>query len=318
MISSLKFVKGAVAKQGFIPALTHFRISRGTVRGFNGQMALCAPISSDLDCCPNAKQFVRALDACTDTVALHLKGSKLVVQSGKFRAFVDCDNPANYPDIVPGGRWVNIGPELYDALHRLEPFIAEDERRPWACGILLEADSAFATNNIVAVEVWHGLGLPLRANLPKSAVQEMLRIGQAPTRLQFETNRIAFHWPDGRWLTTQLLESVWPDLGALLKPDQPDAVEMTQDMLDALGQLVPLCDKSDFWYFHGSHISTSADSEDTGASVEVECPEAGAFNARQLVKINALGHVAYQWSAYPKAVHFWGITCRGIITGRAP
>ncbi len=315
MLSSLNFVKGAVAKQGFIPALTHFRISRGNVRGFNGQMALSSPIATDLDCSPNAKQFVRALNACKETVALHLKGGKLVVQSGPFKANVDCGDPAEFPDIVPAGRFVNITPEFYEAITILEPFISEDENRPWSCGILLDAQSAFATNNIVAVECWHGLGLPLRVNLPAASVRELLRVGEAPHRLQIEEHRISFHWPDGRWLATQLLASEWPDIAGVIEKAQGTQEVANPQLFDALEQLLPLCDKSDACWLLGDQIATGPEPDAEGASVSVPCPFGGAYNARQLAKLRGLAQTV-GWDAYPAPVPFFGESCRGVILGR--
>ena len=46
MLKALKFVQGAVSKKDLVPALTHFRIENGTVRSYNGMLALCTPIST--------------------------------------------------------------------------------------------------------------------------------------------------------------------------------------------------------------------------------------------------------------------------------
>ena len=56
MLKELKFVQGAVSSKDFIPALTHFRIENGTVRSFNGLLALCSPIALDIDCTPKASR----------------------------------------------------------------------------------------------------------------------------------------------------------------------------------------------------------------------------------------------------------------------
>ena len=105
MLKALKFVQGAVAKKDFVPALTHFRIRNRTVTGFNGSLAICSPIPCDLDISPNATQFTKALAACTDTISLYVNAKgRLVVQSGNFQTFVDCDEPANFPDLTPRGQ----------------------------------------------------------------------------------------------------------------------------------------------------------------------------------------------------------------------
>ena len=67
MLEVLKFVKGAVGKKDYVPALTHFQIADGRITGFNGKISLSSPIALDLECCPKAIPFVKAIEACTDT-----------------------------------------------------------------------------------------------------------------------------------------------------------------------------------------------------------------------------------------------------------
>ena len=91
MLSSLKFVQGAVAKKDFVPALNHFRIEGGRVKGYNGMIALCGPIDLDLSITPKALEFTKAIQACTDTISLHITpAGRLSIKSGRFKAFVDC------------------------------------------------------------------------------------------------------------------------------------------------------------------------------------------------------------------------------------
>ena len=86
MIDSINFVKGAVAKKDFVPNLTHFQICDGFIKGYNGEMAICSPISCDLNMTPHAGQFLQAITSCEDTVALsRTKSGKLSVSSSNFR-----------------------------------------------------------------------------------------------------------------------------------------------------------------------------------------------------------------------------------------
>lgn len=103
MIEALKFVRGAVAKKDFVPALTHFRIENGSIKGYNGTIGLCSPIALDLDASPKALPFIKAIETCRDTVSMHLTGAgRLAVKSGKFRAYVEC-TPEPFPDVTPTG-----------------------------------------------------------------------------------------------------------------------------------------------------------------------------------------------------------------------
>ncbi len=42
MLDTLKFIQGAVARKDHVPALVHFRIAGGRIRGFNGTLSLAA------------------------------------------------------------------------------------------------------------------------------------------------------------------------------------------------------------------------------------------------------------------------------------
>lgn len=316
MLPALKFVQGAVAKKDFKPALTHFRIANGMVKGFNGALAICSPIDLDLDASPLAIPFVKAIAACNETIALHLAtNGKLVVRSGGFKAHIECDDPKNFPDISPTGTFIKLNDSLLPALACLEPFIAEDASRPWACGVLFDGPSAFATNNIVVVQHWLGFNFPGRVNIPGSAVKEILRIGINPIRLQLQENRLTFHYEDGRWISTLLLEVQWPPAEELLDRHlNVPAFAMPPDFWPALERLLPFCDELARCYFHGDHIATSASSGLEGTSVAIACPAAGIFNAKQLSNLQPIAD-QIGFAAYPAPVPFFGKKTRGIILG---
>ena len=219
MLNALRFVQGAVAKKDFVPALQHFRIEGGTIRGYNGMMGLSCPIALNLYVCPKAIPFIKAIQTCKDTIAIHMTtGGRLGIKSGTFKAFVDCINEP-FPEVIPEGEHIELKGDLLGVLKLLPPFIAEDASRPWARGILLRNQSAFATNNVCLIEYWLGYDFPIELNIPKAAVSELLRINEEPTGLQFTESSVTFHFAGQRWLRTQTYSTVWPDLNKIL--DQP-------------------------------------------------------------------------------------------------
>lgn len=317
MLKALKFVQGAVAKKDFVPALTHFRIRNRMVTGFNGAMAISSPIACDLDISPNASQFIKALAACTETISLHVnhKG-RLVVQSGNFQTFVDCDDPANFPDLHPHGETVLVDEGLVPALKAVEPFIAIDASRPWACGVLFNGESIYATNNIILIQYWLGCMFPIRVNIPAMAVSELVRIGDNPISLRVTPNRLIFNYPDGRWLSTQTVEAAWPlDVEQFLSKTNFDNTEpVPAGFWEALELLIPFTDDIGRVYLQGDHMSTIAESELAGSAIAQACPSLGVYNAKHLLNLQGLA-TEFAWGAYPAAVPFAGERCRGIIAG---
>ena len=314
LVEALRFVQGAVAKKDFVAALTHFRIKDRTIVGSNGSMTLSSPIDLDLDIMPKATQFAKAIQTCQDTIALHMTaGGRLSIKSGRFKALVDCI-PDGFPESTPEGEHVLIPDGILKALKALNPFIADDASRPWARGILLRGSSAYATNNVVLMEYWLQAPSPVEINIPRSAVMEILRIGVEPISLQVCETSVTFHYPDKQWLKTQLYSTAWPDLGKVF--DRPSTqAPIPAGLWDALEDLRPFTNKLNQVHFFDGKVSTSLESDETGASSEVPGLQARAvFNLDYLLKLKGAAETI-DLSAYPKPCMFFGDNVRGAIIG---
>lgn len=313
MLDSLRFVQGAVAKKDFVPALTHFRIHGGTIRGFNGMLGLCCPIDLDLDCSPKALQFVKAVQTCKDTIQLHMTpAGRLSVKSGKFKALVDCIQDS-FPEVSPEGQELQLDGGLLKVLKLLAPFIADDASRPWARGILLRGQSAFATNNIILIERWLGYTFPVEINIPKSAVTELIRIGEEPESLQVTENSVTFHFAGKRWLRTQTYSTQWPDLSRIL--DRPATPQPIPDGLwDAAVDLLPFVDELGRLFLTPGQVTTGH-GDGAGAAIDVPGIQAdGCFNAQQVILLKGVAKTL-DLGGYPGPCSFFGDQIRGALIG---
>ena len=312
MLDALRFVQGAVARKDFVPALQHFRIENGKVIGYNGMLGLCGPIDLDLAVTPKAVPFIRAIQACKDTITMHITDSKrLSVKSGKFKAFIDCITE-DYPTITPEGTDIKLTGEFLKTLKILSPFIAEDASRPWARGILFRGPSAYATNNVVIVEHWLGFNFPVEVNIPKAAIVELLRIGEEPERLQVTDNSITFHFSGDRWLRTQTYDLSWPDVGRIL--DRPSApVDIPVGFFTALEDLTHFVNEFGAVLFQEDGSMTTSSTEGNGASVAVE--RFGAVGVYNLDQLKLLVGVAERADFSLTPAVFFGDRLRGAIIG---
>lgn len=315
MLDALRFVQGSVAKKDFVPALQHFRIKDGTIKGYNGNLSLCCPIDLDLDITPKAIPFIKAVATCREAVAMSLTPTgKLSIRSGKFRALVDCETEGEFPDLSPEGEPVTLPGGLLPVLKKLAPFIADDASRQWARGILFRGQSAFATNNIVLLEQWMGVPFPVAVNIPRSAVVELLRIGQEPLALQVAEGSVTFHFEGGGWMRTQVYDKDWPDVqkvlaapGAVLKP-------IPEGLLDAVTDLSPFVDEQGRIFLRPGVVATTLEDGD-GAAVELgSVAETGCFNHKHLLSLADVAETI-DLSAYPKPCPFRGELLRGALVG---
>lgn len=315
MLSALKFVQGAVAKRDFVPAMTHFVIEGGHVRSFNGTLALSSPIDVDITCAPKAVPMVQAIAHCLDVVALGLTAAnRLRVQSGPFKAFIECVEMNTVPHRGPQGQAVDInGPQLLEAFNVLSPFVGDDATRPWTNGILLRGQSAFATNNVCLVEHWLGVDLPHTLNIPMAAVKEVVRIGAAPTHAQINEDSITFHYDTGAWVRTQLYSTAWPDFTKILnRPSNPQPVP--EGLFEGLTYIKPFVDALEHVHFIDGHLRTHEEAE-LGASYRIEgLHNKGLFRRGMLAKLEGVA-TKIDFGAYPEPLLFFGHRVRGAILG---
>lgn len=314
MLKELKFVQGAVAKKDLMPALTHFRIEGGEVRSFNGSLALSSPIEFDIDCTPKAVPFVNAIAKCKDTVTLSMTpAGRLSIKSGSFKAFVECVDTET-PHVIPEGEIYDVqGADLLAALKAVAPFMSDDASRPWSNGVLLDGQSAFATNNVVLVEYWVGSVFPYRVCIPRDAVREIVRIGEAPVQVQGDERSLSFLYEDGRWIRTNLISTAWPDLAKVLNREcNPQPVN--QAIFEALEDLKPFVDKLERIYIDGDTLSTTMEREE-GASSVVEGLEMTGVYSRSMLQLLQGTALKADFTQYPQPCLFFGDRLRGAIVG---
>lgn len=313
MLDALKFVQGAVAKKDFVPALTHFRIHSRQIQGFNGNIALSSPIDLDLDIHPKAVELVKAIQACDETIQLSMTpGGRLSIRSGVFRTLVDCLQEP-YPEVQPEGQMIELTGGLREILATLLPFIAEDASRPWARGILLRGQSAYATNNVVLVEKWMGVPFPVEVNIPKSAVVELVRIAAEPVAIQLTESSATFHYAEGRWLRTQLYTTEWPDLSRILNRECTPA-PIPEGLWDAIAKLAKFVDATGRLFFRPGAVLTSL-VEGEGASIEVPALQAEACYHHAQFSLLADVAERIDLSDSKGPAMFFGNMLRGAIIG---
>lgn len=314
MLKELKFVQGAVAKKDFLPAMTHFRIEDGHVRAYNGALALSSPLPFDINCNPKADQLVKAISNCQETVTLSMTaGGRLKVQSGAFTSFVECID-GETPHVLPAGENIILdGEQFLEAVKTLYPFIGDDASRPWTNGILFRNQSAFATNNVCLVEYWIGTSVPFVVNLPRAALKEILRVDEPPTHAQIDKHSMTFHYTDGRWIRTQLLETTWPDLTKILDvPSNPQPIDPR--LFDAIDTLRNMADKTGRLYIRDGLLRTHLDDYTGGTFRIPDMPITGCYQMQMLA---LLRHAVTRadFSRYPEPCMFFGERIRGALIG---
>lgn len=314
LFKELKFTQGAVAKKSTVPALTHFRIENGHIRSYNGKLALSCPIPLDITCTPKAAPLVKAIQNCKDTITMSLtKSGRLSIKSGPFKAFIECTTDAT-PHVTPSGEIYDIdGEHLLEGLRTLTPLVGDNAMHPWSTGILFKDQSVFATNNRIVAQYWVGSTFPLMCNVPKDALKEIIRIGEAPKQIQSDLNSISFLYSDGRWIRSCLLDTKWPDVERVLE-GKSNPVAVPEELFDAIIAIKPFTDTQGRVFLRDGVISTTVVPGE-GASFDLEkIPHEGVYHLDTLSLLKNLADTI-DFSLYPKPCLFFGNRLRGALTG---
>lgn len=316
MLNELRFVQGVVAKKDFLPALTHFRIENQRVTGYNGKIALSAPINFDVDCAPKAMPLVRAIQQCEEAVQLGMTNAgRLSVKSGKFRTYIECVEGVT-PHPQPDGDHVDINGEvLIDALTKLVPIVADDAARPWSNGVLFDGSSAFATNNVIVAEYWLGATFPKRICIPLHAVKEFLRIKKPPVRFQMSDSALTAHYEDGTWLRTNLIDTKWPDVRKVIDKPLSGLTAVPETFFSDLAKLKPFMDNFNRVIFKDGVMRTHAEDVEEGAMSELSwLQHNGTFSLPMLLKLEGVAE-QMDLSQYPEPIAWTGKSLRGVLVG---
>lgn len=317
MLDALKFVQGAIQRNGIAPELEHFIIRGGRVTGFNGYMALSAPLPLEIEAMPKAVTFHKALQACGDTVAIALTpAGRLHIQSGRFSAYIPCIEKVVY-EAQPQGERFPAPPGLAATCARMLPFIGDDASRPWAMGMAIGNGCYTATNNVILIQVWDGNELPV-VNCPRFAVAEVARLKVDPVEIQTDGSSLSFLYPNGRWLRTQVIAQEWPveKMSTILdRPAQPSPV--AEGLFDAVDQLVPFVEEgpSSPVFFEEGRLSTADKGSHEGAAIEVPGIPAGL--AFRLKALQLLRHEMQRVDFSISPALFYGERSRGALIGMA-
>ena len=313
MLETLNFVRGAVAKKDFIPALTHFHIKNGIIQSANGVMTLSSPINIDLAAAPRAVDFIKVIKACKKETSLHMTpAGRLAVKSGTFKAFVPCSED-EYPHTQTKGVHYPVPENFLDVIKVLAPFMADDASRPWANGMLFKGKSVYVTNNILFVQKWLNIPFPVEANIPKAAIKEIIRIKENPQTIQLDENKLTLHFSNGRWLQTSLNKLDWPNIDSVLDKES-NQMPIFPSLKKTVEEISPFVDDMGRVFFEDGIITTTKEAEE-GVKFGIESQEyVGCYNVKQVENMLSVA-TSVDFSCYPAPSLFFGTQLRGAVVG---
>lgn len=278
------------------------------------KLIVSSPIDLDINCSPNAKEFLNAVKLCKNTTSFSKIENSLLIKSGRFSAKIKCLDGEGQT-FVPKGKVYNIdGENFVKSLKAISKFVANNENQLWSSGVLISKGSAFATNNIILIEKWLNEEFPITCNIPLSVIEELVRLKEYPESIQSDEKTLTFHYKDDRFITTVLYDLQWPNVRKILNVES-DLKCLPNDFFNTLEELKSFVDKDGFIYFDNNRISTEYNGS-TGATFEVQDLEfkKSKFKFDSVEKLKGVVE-KIDISKYPKPCPFVGDKLRGVIIG---
>ncbi|OGC95802.1 MAG: hypothetical protein A2W25_15110 [candidate division Zixibacteria bacterium RBG_16_53_22] len=295
MLATLKLVRGATSDKGIIPAMSHFFIYQGRIQSTNGRISIDAPCEQlkDYSLTVPADKFIKAIDGMDAEPVITISETRVTLAEGSLKVRLPILANDAFPRTEPEGDAFAPETPLLPVLRVLRPYISSDASKPWSTGLLLtDRGDALATNNVIMVKMPCDLlgDTGFNINLPITAVEELLRIGEEPTGfgIREDAGSITFHYASGLWLKCSLLQNDWPteSVGKLFAGIKPKTlVAVPKGLKDAIKRILPFCPDEKFPMVQLNEQGISTAEGDQSAEVAgIKLPQ-GKFNGNMLLLV---------------------------------
>lgn len=272
LLTALKFIEPSQSDIGQLNQ-THCMLSGNWVAGFNGLIMMAAKIDTDITAYPNTKKLISVLSQCDEATQItQLDNNRLGVKSGKFQAYVPCIEAGLLMFTPPDPPTHQLNDGVIASLAIVGIIAKENAPRMVQASVLLQTNSAIATDGVMAFEHWHGTPLP-SVVLPKVFITELTKIGKKPVSLGASANTCTIYFEDESFIRTQLYTEPYPDMEKILDVPNVSPLPIPAEFFPALDKLVTMKDEHSLIYFNpaDSKLQTSSDSN-VGASFDYEHP----------------------------------------------
>lgn len=253
LIDALRRVRGAVASSATLQqSFLNFAFANGRVHATDGRIYISSPLpkaNAKLSGAVDARKLIAALEGPSMTdeePKVLIKEGVLHVIGERLQARIQVSTDV-FPllDVLPitSKSWSRLKDESFvGRIERVRPFVGDDASRAWACGVLLDGEFAYATNNVSIVRTPIQPLLKKGAlNVPLFAVDALLGALETPELYAHEPG-LSFMYANGTFLRTSLFDHVWPKPPeSMFKLPKAQYVKVPAGLLEAVQSCAPLC-----------------------------------------------------------------------------
>lgn len=313
LIAALKFISPAQKKAGQT-SVQFCSISNKWVAASDGILTIACPIDEDLSACPNTLLFIEALSKATDELSItQLSLNTLVVSSGAFRALVPCVGFEEVPITAPDEKCAVIDDKIKDAFSSVAGILTEGSPIATYAAVLLQANSAVATNGAAILEYWHGIDLPPGMMIPKASALAILKAPKNLIGFGFSQSSATFYYEDGSFIKTQLFGERYPNYQNVITCENVNPVPVQAEFFDALRAIEAFSPNGHVFFENGAMLSAMRQEEASSYQVEGLTGEMG-FAVKLLLSVEH-AFKSVHFDVEDNKAFFFGDNVRGAVMG---
>jgi hypothetical protein len=315
LAAALKFLLPAQKKIGptglqFANLCGHYACASDGIR------TIATPIDEDLTACPHTHQFIEALSNVGSELAItQLSAQALSVASGRFRALVACVEPNEVPISAPDACIAVIDDRIKAALAAVGVLATDGAPDAIKAAVLLQANTAVATNGFALMEYWHGIDLPPGLLIPKLSAVAIAKADKKLTGFGFSQTSATFWYEDGSFIKTQLYGETFPNYSIFFNVEGLEARPLPDEFFKAVKAMEPFSENGVLYFANGTIHSSAREAQASTFKVE-GIPESMGFNAKYLLSLEDHFKLAHFDQSNRKVVFFNAeSTVRGVLMG---
>jgi len=319
LFETAKLIASVINKTDPLPVMRMLHFAEDRIQGSSDRMTFDGPWPREGNPVNlPADKFVAALKRMPEG-KFTSKDGNLIIKSGKMSAKMPISTQS-YPTTLKPDGWDPCG-DIMEPINRLRSFIAKDNPKLWARGVLWWDGWFYATNNVTLIRTPYKLPWtdhPI--TIPDFAIEVIRKSGLAITSIHDRENAGAIEFDDF-WLEYRKYGEPWPmktvtdlfsreDWDKLPEFDGPTAAQNVRDLLP----FAPETQRAPAVCFRPGLITT-LDGE-SRAQIEFDVPTDkevffyGEAIADILIHVNAI-----DFNCYPKPVPFTGEHIQGLTMG---
>lgn len=313
LIKALTFISLAQKKVGTIEDQYCF-IGNNWAVASNGKIMLATKIAEDLQACPHTFQFINALSNCNVGMLIsQLSKYELEVNSEDFRGIVPCVDASELKLIAPNAFICGLSSSIKTAISLLNPILNESATLDCYSHLLLQNQTAVASNGTIIVEVYHGEYLDNNAYVVNKQTTSVLsKTDKLLSGYGYSEVSITFFFEDKSILTCVLPDEKYPEYESIFKNDC-QIRPVPENFFKAV-KIINEFSNDGFVYFNNGSITNAADIGKESSYKIQGLPDGMSFNVKSLLLIETYV-TSFEFDVEANKLYFFGEGLRGVILG---